>query len=150
MINEEIWKPYNDYEVSNLGRVRKGWRIHKNHIQKKATATRVIAYVGHNRSLAKLVAELFLPSSQFFDLKFKDGNVTNCAADNLEWYGQINSPERSGLNPRRAKKLTPDQVVEIRSLRNAGNTLQAIADMYDVDHTTVWQIEKGKLWQHAL
>ena len=47
-------------------------------------------------------------------------------------------------------KLTSIDVIEIRSLRETGKTLQSIADLFSVGTSTVHCICAGKAWGHIL
>jgi DNA-binding XRE family transcriptional regulator len=49
---------------------------------------------------------------------------------------------------RLAKKLTPNDVIEIRRLRAAGHTQQDLADRFDVSRMTIRQIERRETWRH--
>lgn len=99
---EELWAatPYENYEVSNFGKVRAvKWglggypiaepREHKNNPTKKGYL-RVMLCIGgqqKNVSLALLVAEAFIgarPSPQHI-VSYRDGDKTNCNSTNLFW-----------------------------------------------------------------
>lgn len=107
---EEIWKDVKGYEglyqVSNLGRVRRLPRSFDRVIFDKQMRVDLIRKVlkinrkrkkykavyllkndqGNQFSLAKLVAEHFVDNPNNFKCVFhKDGNKSNCCADNLVW-----------------------------------------------------------------
>jgi hypothetical protein len=80
-----------EYSVSNLGRVR---RNSSGRILSVRVNQYGVPYVGlmktwyqHERSLALLVAKVFLPpTNEIFNTPINlDGNRLNCAADNLMW-----------------------------------------------------------------
>ncbi len=97
---EELWKDtqYQNYQVSNLGRVRsvstgrfghtiKEPLVHKPFSTGKGYQRAMLCLEGKqkNVSLAKLVAQAFLgdaPEGCPF-VTYRDGNKANCAADNL-------------------------------------------------------------------
>lgn len=49
-------------------------------------------------------------------------------------------------NPKR--KLTQQQVIEIKKLLNNGKTQQEIANIFSVNRTLISQIKLGKIWTH--
>jgi len=103
----EIWKDISGYEglyqVSNLGKVKslKFNKILKCHTQhnilmvnlKKDSKNRLF-------NLPKLVASAFLPNiNNYYYLRYKDNDYTNCRVDNLVW---------------KSKKIPPTQLEKAR------------------------------------
>lgn len=93
----ELWKPIpstdNQYEISNLGNIRTA----KTKFQLKP---QTVDYIGNGRPfvvlrihgsrktvyIARTVAQAFIDNPFGFGYVYpKDGDVTNCRADNLEW-----------------------------------------------------------------
>lgn len=82
-----------------------------------------------------------------------DGNRTNNYYKNLRWMERkVNSSIRKNKgvgekNP--AAILTEEQVIEICELIIQGqNTLQQIADKYNVDKSTISNIKRKKIWSY--
>lgn len=101
-IDNEIWKPilgYEEYEVSNMGRIRRYAKKNKTYYLLNLTNNKnnnrlyVMLYKNKKRKnlqVSRLVAHAFVPgySPTKNTVNHKDGNVLNCAADNLEWMSQ--------------------------------------------------------------
>lgn len=99
-IDGEIWKPilgYEDYEVSNKGRIRSYSRQYKAYYLKKAWDSKD-GYVrisltkndatrkSRTLLLHRIVAQTFLPhDASLTVVNHKDGNKHNNMVDNLEW-----------------------------------------------------------------
>jgi hypothetical protein len=118
---QEIWKPLKDitlfgdnYEVSNLGRVRhinKRWRDLKPTINSHGYP-RVLLYLNGNCKTVKvhkLVALVFIPNDDNLPvINHIDGNKVNNEVTNLEWvtYSENNlHAYKTGLKP---KKLSDE------------------------------------------
>lgn len=89
-MDQELWKVvdgFSNYEVSTLGRVRKGSMILKQHIVSASGCCAVNMRTTTGRLTAKGVARLVLttfvgPGKHVY---YKDGDYTNCKLSNLEW-----------------------------------------------------------------
>lgn len=89
-MDQESWKVvdgFSNYEVSTLGRVRKGALILKQHIVSASGCCAVNMRTTDGRLTAKGVARLVLttfvgPGKHVY---YKDGDYTNCKLSNLEW-----------------------------------------------------------------
>ena len=89
-MDQELWKvvdEFSNYEVSTLGRVRKGSMILKQHIVSASGCCAVNMRTTTGRLTAKGVARLVLttfvgPGKHVY---YKDGDYTNCKLSNLEW-----------------------------------------------------------------
>lgn len=103
-----------------------------------------------------LVCETFHgPRPEGHVVAHRDGNPSNNAVDNLRWASPAENEEdkllhgRSLLGERHHQaKLTEDQVHEIRSLRESGMSLKAIAEKFPVSVSTIHLIVSGKNWKH--
>ena len=92
---KEIWRvisEFPNYEVSNLGRVRRVW---KNHASMKQTALSKVGYemvhlshegTNKHRAIHRLVAIAFIDNPDNLpEVNHIDGNKLNNSVDNLEW-----------------------------------------------------------------
>lgn len=62
---------------------------------------------------------------------------------------QLANMTDAAVKLRVAKRLTPDQVRAIRSLRAAGQTQAAVAHLHGVHKSTVKDIDAGRIWKHV-
>lgn len=164
---EEIWKSidgYPAYEVSNLGRVRSYFL--KGRISKvsdepqrilKGGRTKcsywVVTLIGDSgprtRFIHQLVAEAFIgPRPEGYFVCHKDDNKDDNRASNL-CYGtpqdNTNQAIENGVEFGRPKKLSEQEVVEIRNARIKGvETNSEIAQRYNVSVVMVQKIGTGK------
>jgi hypothetical protein len=160
---EEIWKPvigFDDYEVSNLGRVRS----HKQNTARilKPTPQRS----GHLQlwlrrdgktvpvRVHRLVLEAFVsPCPDGCVGTHKDDDPSNNLLENLEWNTQSNNIRQCVANGRRTQpnptptpgllhwghKLTKEQVLAIR---NDNRSYSAIAKDYGIGTMTAYRCKK--------
>lgn len=162
MAETEVWRPVDGaarYEVSNLGRFRRGTVLHSpSRVQSRMGYLRV-SFTRDNGTkstmyLHRLVAETFVePRSGPWALH-RDGNVNNCAAHNLYWgtpgdnaldriaHGRSG---RKGTNPN--AKLSDMKVQAIREAYLSGAfTQQDLAEAYGVRQPHISRILRGKNW----
>lgn len=89
-MDKEIWKTipdFEDYQVSNVGRVRHNGKILSPYLMTKPKSKRVVYAVmikGKHRRVARLVASAFLGKSNL-TVNHIDGNTLNNCAWNLEY-----------------------------------------------------------------
>lgn len=141
----EIWKPvlgYENYDVSNMGRVRKEAKRYKSYYllalcqNKNNGRLYVCLFKGKNRErknlqLSRVVAHAFVDgfSEEKKVVNHIDGDVTNCKAENLEWVtpSENNYHAYEVLNRTRTK----GQVLSFRKLiykkKYEFNTIAALA-----------------------
>lgn len=117
-LDGEIWKPilgFENYEVSNLGRVRKYIKTYDSYHEIKACPNKNSGrlYVSlevkgkrKNLNLARIVCHAF--NSGYSDVcntvNHKDGDVQNNEAENLEWVSQGDNNKHSYDELNRSKK----------------------------------------------
>lgn len=175
----EVWKEIQGHQetylVSNLGNIktkqRKGFNgsIIKSHeIKKHLNSTgyyRVHINLGDGSKsyfLHRIVADLFVPNQDGKpDVAFKDGNVLNCRADNLEWRTRSETiayqythgsrevtrmfGEEHGMH-----KLTNDDVSYIRRNYICGDReygQSAMARLFNVSPRAIFQIVHNYTWK---
>ena len=97
----ENWKNYDaTHKVSDHGRVMwfdgKDWRPKKTRTDKQGELE--ISFKGYKLYVKRLVAALFVENPENYPCVFcKDGDKTNCRADNLEW-GSRSGRKHKGLD----------------------------------------------------
>lgn len=157
---KEEWRrvaKWPDYEVSNLGRVRR-------HIVKvmKPWASKdrypsVCLPRGKRVYIHRLVLEAFdRPAASGEEARHIDGDRSNPRLDNLRWgsrsenqrdrrdHGTSNRGERSG-----SAKLTEADVIAIRTRYGSSKCPQRLlADEYGVGVATINQVIRRQTWSH--
>ena len=174
----ETWLPVlgfeGKYEVSDMGRVRSLTRTvpgKKGHTQvKKGKVLRpYISRTGYpavhlkdcahlrNITVHRLVMEAFRgPCPEGYECAHNDGVRSNARLTNLRydtrkgnhadklthgtWQGGDNSP---------AARLTALKVRAIFTLLELGWSMTTLADIFDVDRTTIGLIKSGRNWSHV-
>jgi hypothetical protein len=173
-ILREEWRDvvtHADYEVSNLGRVRRKASSHRRRAGKPspdflATNLTQFGYLrvslgqgGKRRAfhVHRLVADAFLgPRPPGTEVNHIDGNRQNPRLANLEYVTPsenirhsfrigIRPPPQGELNPR--AKLSEGDVLEILLLEGTMRQ-KDIADKYGVDQVLVSQIFRGLAWSY--
>ena len=91
-------------------------------------------------SVHRLVASTFIPNPEGFRLvRFHDDDPGNCRVDNLYW---ADAPAYAPRLSRR--KLSDEQVEEIRLRLRDGDPQMVIAKDYGVDNTLISHIKAGR------
>lgn len=104
----------------------------------------------------RLVAAAFIPNEDNkVEVNHKDGNKSNNCVDNLEW----NTPSENSIHAFRIglrknaseekhgmAKLTKEQVLEIRKLREEGKPRKEVASIYGVHHCYITFLTSKKYW----
>lgn len=161
MIANETWRPVVEcpdlYEVSSLGNVRPLIASKRNPQRKCLMAhdgrrgylqyRLYINGVQASRYAHRLVAEAFIcPRSPGYEVNHIDGDKFNNAAANLEWVTRRQNllhARRIGL-PNRVRKITDEQVMDIRAMRRRGDLLRTIAEKHGIGVSNVCCIAKGR------
>ena len=164
------------YEVSSHGRVRSLPRISIRLMPNGTTVTqpRKLRYLSPrlerygymrvglslgtretNYLLHRIVAIAFHPNPEnLAEVNHKDFTPTNCRADNLEWKSTEDNKKysadagrfRPDTNPNMARKLTAEQVIEIKKQLKAGRVQRLIALDFSVAEASINGIHRGRRW----
>lgn len=105
----------------------------------------------HSLSIHRLVATAFLGDGTGLQVNHKSGVKTDNSVDNLEWCTQVQNMQhahRTGLIPSR-RRLSLDQVREIRSLLEVGQTQVYIASLLNIEKSLVSKIKTGSLYKEV-
>jgi len=169
-VTEEEWRDAAGwdglYRVSSLGNV---WSTRAGRPLTQTACPKGYRYVTlhrdgrkTNQTVHRLVAMTFSPAPPGLEVNHKDGDKANNRPENLEWCTHAENMAHAlatGLfpkvwNPRIGQashkaKLCDAQVYEIRS-RYPGETIKALAALFDVSQASVSAIVHGKSWQHLL
>lgn len=160
----ERWLPvagYEDlYEVSTEGRVRslRSGKIRRDVDNGRGYRKVALSRDGKDRDMYihRLVAIAFIPNPDDLpQVHHKDFVKHNNRAKNLEWVtAKKNVCESRDLdgamhaitNPNNAKKLTAEQVAEMRSRDWSGHSYEEIAALYGVSPSMVNNVLRAKAW----
>lgn len=165
-----IWKKINDfeeYEISNLGEVRRDGKIRKTKLLASKIKGRKynpsVAVILSKSGIAKtflihrLLGIHFIPNPENKpEINHKDGNRINNSLDNLEWNTQSENQKHAfanGLNSNKGSRnsraiLTEQQVDKIRSLHSQGFTNKTLSEMYGVNKNVISKIICRVTWKH--
>jgi hypothetical protein len=163
----EIWREcIPNYEVSNLGRVRRSTPGRKTFAGKVMTAKLLkIGYFvvaptvgGKNKTfyVHDLVTAAFIgPKPEGSHVNHKDGNKQNNAAENLEYVTRAENMRHAATTGLMARgeqhyqsKLTEAEVRSLRADRATGLSFSKLAAKYGISIATAFQIAKGNYWSH--
>lgn len=156
----EIWRPipgYENYSVSNQGRVRNGAGhiMHVYPLRKGYLYLSLPTIGGHKQfSVARLVASAFIPNPDGKpQVNHKDGCSTNNLDSNLEWVTcseQLQHAYDTGLRRKLSgedhgrAKLTWEQVRQIRE--SVGVSSAQLAKQFGISYPQVRTILRRKAW----
>jgi NUMOD4 motif/HNH endonuclease len=170
---EEIWKPINEfiglYEISNLGRVRSLDReitVQSGHHQKRRYRGRILKgstdahgyqriclWRGNKQTGAivhRLVLEAFVRKMEADEEgNHLDFDKRNCALENLEISTTAENMSHATNAGRMAKKLTDDQVRQIKRSLDRCETRQSLAYRFGVSYRMIRLIDIGELWRRV-
>jgi len=170
---DEEWRPVVGYEglydVSNYGHVRS---YYIEHLRGKIATTpqsvcsmhackqrgmefgysRVALCKGGKRSCRRvhtLVARAFLGDGpKGFVVRHLDGNSRNNHVSNLAWGTVKDNAQDTARYGRASKKLTEQNVVEMRRRYAAGETASVLAKDFGVNPASARWTIRGQLWKH--
>lgn len=172
----EAWKPVLDYEdfyeASNLGNIR---RSHTKTGRPSGRLCRPANSRGYSRYVLsayaetrthsghKLVWEAFngrVPNGM--QINHKNGVKNDNRLENLEvctpsentrhgfrvlGRAPVKNPHPGSRNGR--ARLSEHDIPVIRKRLATGEDMKRIAEAYNVNHATIWQIAKGRTWRHV-
>jgi NUMOD4 motif/HNH endonuclease len=165
---EEIWKRingYEEYEISNLGRVKSFKHDRKGKIMKPKFSGEYLAVTlcadgqQERKTIHRLVAEHFIPNPSGLPwVNHKDGNKLNNKVTNLEWVTPSennNHAYKIGLKKgvkgekHGRSKLNEIDVITIYHLaKSEVIPIKKIANKFGVTFQTVSDIKLEKRWKH--
>mgnify|MGYP003532601097 FL=1 len=148
------------YEVSNLGRVRRGDTVLPQHNESKGylQVSLYMAIRKHKKFLVhRLVAEAFIPSvAGKSQVNHINGTKSDNRAENLEWCDQSHNIRHAmslGLYPLLCNgtspnaKLTPEQVAEIRGRDYRHGLYRQWAQEFGVKESAISKVHQGKTFK---
>lgn len=155
--DKEEWREIakTGYEVSNLGRIRRGDRILAGSYHSDGYIFTTIK--GTQIPIHRFVANAFIPNPDNLpEVNHKDGNKMNNSVENLEWVTRSENQKHAvemGLQPKGLStykgKFTEEQREKIKNLWNSGKySRREMARMYGVSHTCINDIINNK-YQYA-
>lgn len=164
MDQSENWKTivgFDEYEVSDLGRVRRAGRLLRAHASRKKPYLVVgLCKDGkrHPFAIHRLVMDAFiglLPTG--FDRSHIDGNEKNNAASNLVFEVHVDNNRRKiehGTDPAgernpNPKKITGADVAGIMEAASRGLKQSQIMKKFKVSRATVYRVLSGRHYRHA-
>lgn len=157
----EQWRThprFTDYEVSDLGRVRRGTPVKGSRPGRmkspslSTTGYLVVSIEGKPRKVHTLVLETFIgPRREGQDGCHLDGDRTNNVLQNLRWASRSENMQHARLHGTDARcerhpmaKLTAAQVQEIRERRAAGCLHRELASAFGVSRGHIsYIVSKG-------
>lgn len=102
------------------------------------------------QKIHRLVAIAYLENPNHYEqVNHKDGNKQNNHYTNLEWVSNIDNQRHAWQTGLKEIKLSINQVKEIRELLKIKNNTE-IAEIYNVDPSTISNIKTGRTWNKVL
>ncbi len=158
-----------EYQVSNLGRVRKIVDGGKPEVLKLDKATRYYTFYHYIKPrkatktffVHKLVARAFIPAperpeEQKFVIHL-NYNRWNNQYDNLQWADKYEKERHAQKNPDRPKqkgkityaKLNENKVILIKQMLKRKVKWKRIAAQFDISEMQIYRIKIGECWSHV-
>lgn len=170
----EIFKPipdFENYQVSDFGRVKAIERIKKNQYSSFIVDERILkpakdkggylyVYLNGNKFsyIHRLVAITFLDNPENKEqVNHIDGVKKNNFLNNLEWTTKSENVQHAydiGLKTaikgedNKSAKLTEIEVLQIRGLHAGGANIYAISKLYPFNYSTIERVVKRISWKH--
>jgi hypothetical protein len=100
----------------------------------------------------RLIGNAFIPNPNNLEtINHKDGNKLNNSIDNLEWMSRSDNlihAYRTGIKPHPTRKLSVDQVHNVRQLWSTGkHSKKELSGKLNIGVTLIHQIIKRKIWK---
>ena len=151
--SKEVWREIasTGYEVSDLGRIRRGDRILAGSYHNDGYTFMTIS--GKQIPIHRFVANAFIPNPENKpEINHKDGNKKNNCVDNLEWVTRSENQKHAADNNLQPKglstytgKFTEEERQEIKDLWNSEKySRRELAKKYGVSHTCINDIINDK------
>lgn len=153
--NETAYKEYFvDIKGNIYSRSKVGKKVKKLIKQLNSRGYERVSIGGKHHLVHRIVAKIFIekPHEECI-VNHKDGNKTNNNVINLEWITpqeNVNHSWSTGLsNSDFERKLTPEQVKEIRTLELRGtHTRKQIGDLYGISRQSINDIIHNKTYKN--
>lgn len=160
-LEDEVWKDvlgFENYQVSNMGRVRRYSKRYKSYHLVKTTVNAHSGYVyvslfngdtRKNFALARLVAHAFVPgySEHNNTVDHKDTDKSNNKATNLEWVSQKENTARSFAHGRK-KSVAYSKTGKFKEIivdeKYHFKTITALAKFFNVSETQAHRYIDGE------
>lgn len=142
--------------VSNKGRVYRPYYkdMDKAYVSKMSTQTLMangyftVSFNKKRYYVHKLVADVFCKNTDSKDhVNHKDCDKKNNNSENLEWVTHSENLSHGVLNNRYSKKLTPDDVLQIK---RSNSTVKELSLKFSVSRVNIRYILNGKIWKHIV
>ena len=153
--NWQIIPLYPKYQASEFGEIR---NKDTKYILKPYLTNRGYHTVGFwvdgkkkRLSVHRLVAMTYLPNlEELPEVNHINGVKTDNRFINLQWAsGSTNvlHTYRTGIHQ---TKLNPEMVLKVSEYRKSGKSLRAVGKILGVSHSTIWEIEQGKIYKDTI
>jgi len=164
-MNEELkeeWKEYNNYQVSNYGKVinKHGKLLTLNADKHGYIGTSITDYDGKRiHGLHRIIATVFILNDDpinKIEVNHKDGIKHHNKVDNLEWCTKSENQKHEGkyIQKRNGEKncmnkLKEELVIEVYNLCKQGEMkYKDIAQIYNLPKSTLSTIARGAQWAY--
>jgi hypothetical protein len=146
------------YQASSLGRIRSldrigkigqklRGRILKQHTNHHGYQMVVIGNTGNPVRVHHMVLDAFVgPRPDGTECRHLNGDPSDNRPCNLSWGTQLQNFFDSVKHGTSTSKLSPQDVLEIRELRESGKTHEEIAAIFEISSTQVGRIVNGESW----
>ena len=143
---------FSNYQISNLGNVwsKKTKKVLKPYLTNRRYLTVGFWCNGKKKRLSvhRLVAMAFIPNpKELPEVNHVNGIKTDNNLNNLEWSSRSSNVIHAFRTGLQKTKLSEKLVLKIRQYRKQGYSLREVGKLLGVSHATVWEVEKGLIYQ---